>query len=181
VEPTLLGYFFKRNALYNTQFNIKLMCLPQPSFSLVWFISFDSILLRYNITAKVLFLNRYFILTRTIALCFFFAIAQYNSDTRNTCTLTHMKACTQTLPLWASSKTGLTNPQDWWSHYRRLTLDGNVTYHWKHNVVKLCNIRFHGESNPGPDVLLRLLCYVMVTYETNARSSSWKSWWSPFT
>jgi hypothetical protein len=34
--------------------------------------------------------------------------------------------------LWASSKIGLANPQDWRSHHRHLAIDGNVTYHWKH-------------------------------------------------
>jgi hypothetical protein len=38
----------------------------------------------------------------------------------------------QTLPLGASSKTGSANPQDWRSHHRRLTVNRNVAYHWKH-------------------------------------------------
>jgi hypothetical protein len=36
------------------------------------------------------------------------------------------------LTLGASSKTVPANPQDWRRHHRRLAVDGNVAYHWKH-------------------------------------------------
>ena len=61
-----------------------------------------------------------------------------------------MNTRTQTLPLWASSKTEPANPRGWRSHHKRLTVDGNVAYHWMHNAVKSQNIRSHGELNPGP-------------------------------
>jgi hypothetical protein len=43
-----------------------------------------------------------------------------------------MNTRTQTLRLGESSKIVPTNPQDWRSHNKRLAVDGNVTYHWKH-------------------------------------------------
>jgi hypothetical protein len=55
---------------------------------------------------------------------------------RNTRTLTTMNARTQTLPLWASSKTKTTNSWDWRSHHMRLVVDWNTAYHWKHNTIK---------------------------------------------
>jgi hypothetical protein len=51
--------------------------------------------------------------------CFFWT-TQYNSDTHNARTLTSMNTRTQTLPLWAFSKTKPANYRDWWSHHRRL-------------------------------------------------------------
>ena len=47
------------------------------------------------------------------------------------CEYTHapMNTRTQTLPLWASSKTEPANPRDWRSRHRHLVVDGNVTYH----------------------------------------------------
>lgn len=68
-----------------------------------------------------------------------------------------MNARTQTLPLWASSNTQPVNPQDWRSHHIHLIVDGNIVYYWKHNGVKSWNIGSHKESNPGPEVLLRIL------------------------
>jgi hypothetical protein len=62
----------------------------------------------------------------------FFRITQYIGDTHNARTLIPMNTRMQTLPLGASSKTVPRNPQDWWSHHRRLAVDGNVAYHWKH-------------------------------------------------
>ena len=83
---------------------------------------------------------------------------QYNSDTHNSRTLTHPYEYTYAKPtLWASSKTEPANPRDWRSHHRRLAVDGNVAYHLMHNAVKSQNIRSHGKSNPGPQVLLMLL------------------------
>ena len=35
-----------------------------------------------------------------------------------------------------TSKTEPANPRNWRSHHRRLVIDGNITYNWKHNVVK---------------------------------------------
>jgi hypothetical protein len=61
-----------------------------------------------------------------------FRITQYIGDTHNARTLILMNTRTQTLPLGASSKTVPPNPQDWRSHHRRLAVDGNVAYHWKH-------------------------------------------------
>jgi hypothetical protein len=43
---------------------------------------------------------------------FFLRITQYIGDTHNACALTPMNTRTQTLPLGASSKTVLINPQD---------------------------------------------------------------------
>jgi hypothetical protein len=62
----------------------------------------------------------------------FFRITQYIGDTHNALTLIPMNTRTQTLPLGASLKTVPANPQDWQSHHRRLAIDGNVAYHWKH-------------------------------------------------
>jgi hypothetical protein len=62
----------------------------------------------------------------------FFLITQYIRDTHNAHTLIPMYTRTQTLLLGASSKTLSANPQDWRSHRRRLAVDGNITYHWKH-------------------------------------------------
>ena len=67
-----------------------------------------------------------------------------------------MNTRTQTLLLWASSKTEPANPQNWRNHYRRLAVDGNVAYHWMHNTVKSQNIRFHGKSNPESQMLPKL-------------------------
>jgi hypothetical protein len=49
----------------------------------------------------------------------FSIITQYNADAHKARTLTSMNARTQTLPLWASLKTGSANPWDWWSQYKR--------------------------------------------------------------
>jgi hypothetical protein len=62
----------------------------------------------------------------------FLRITQYIGDTHHARTLIPMNRHTQTLPLGASSKTVPANPQDWRSHHRRLAIDGNVAYHWKH-------------------------------------------------
>jgi hypothetical protein len=62
----------------------------------------------------------------------FFRITRYIGDTHNARTLILMNTRTQILPLGASSKTMPVNPQDWRSHHRRLAVDGNVAYHWKH-------------------------------------------------
>ena len=78
----------------------------------------------------------------------------YNSDTHDTHTLTPINA---NPTLRASSKTKPANSRGWRSHHKRLAVDGNVAYHLMRNVVKSQNIRSHGESNPGPQVLLRLL------------------------
>jgi hypothetical protein len=43
--------------------------------------------------------------------------------------------------------------RDWWSHRRRLAVDGNTAYHWKHNAVKSWNIRSH-EVLLNPDASL---------------------------
>jgi hypothetical protein len=59
-------------------------------------------------------------------------ITQYIGDTHNARTLIPLNTCTQTLLLGVSSKSVPANPQDWRSHHRHLTVDGNVTYHWKH-------------------------------------------------
>jgi len=72
---------------------------------------------------------------------------QYRHSQR-TYTHTPMNTHTQTLPLWSSSKTEPTNPRDWQSHHRRLTVDGNVAYHWMHNAVKSQNIRSYGGVKP---------------------------------
>ena len=50
--------------------------------------------------------------------------------------LTSMNVRTQILPLWASSKTEMTNSQDWRSHHKRLNYRGNVAYRWMHNAIK---------------------------------------------
>jgi hypothetical protein len=60
---------------------------------------------------------------------FFFRITQYIRDTHNARTLISMNTRTQTR---ASSKTVPANPQGWRSHHRRLAVDGNVAFHWKH-------------------------------------------------
>ena len=76
---------------------------------------------------------------------------------QHTHTHTPMNTRTQTLLLWAFSKTEPANPRDWRSHHMRLAIYGNAAYHWMHNTVKSQNIRSHEESNPEPQVLLRLL------------------------
>jgi hypothetical protein len=48
------------------------------------------------------------------------SITQYIGGTHNTRTLIPMNTRTQTLLLWASSKTVPANPQNWRSHHRRL-------------------------------------------------------------
>jgi hypothetical protein len=53
------------------------------------------------------------------SLFFFFQNTQYIGDTHNARTLIPM----ETVPA---------NPQDWQSHHRRLAVNGNVAYHWKH-------------------------------------------------
>jgi hypothetical protein len=59
----------------------------------------------------------------------FFWITQYVGDTHNARTPIPMNTRTQTLPLGASSKTVPANPQYWWSHHRRLAVDGNESTH----------------------------------------------------
>ena len=80
--------------------------------------------------------------------CIFFKL-------RNT-TQTLTNTCTQTLPI-SIFEDELPNPRDWRSYHRRLPVDGNVAYHWKHNTVKSQNIRSRDESNLGPQILPRLL------------------------
>jgi hypothetical protein len=50
-----------------------------------------------------------------------------------------MNTRTQTLPLWALLKDCVDESRDWRSHHRRLAIDGNIVYHWNHNVVKSWN------------------------------------------
>ena len=76
---------------------------------------------------------------------------------QRTHTHTPMNTHTQTLSLWASSKTEPANPRDWRSHHWCLVVDGNVAYHWMHNAVKSQNIRSQGESNPEHQVLPEFL------------------------
>ena len=82
---------------------------------------------------------------------FFFEITQYNSDAHNARTLAL---------LWTNVRKPypyMSNTRDWRSHHRHLAVDRNVAYHWIHNAVKSQNIRSQEESNPGPQVLPRLL------------------------
>ena len=72
-----------------------------------------------------------------------FLITQYNSDTHNVRTLIPMNTRTQTLPLWASSKTEPANPQDWWSHHKCLAVDGNVAYHARHLIFACSSLPLH--------------------------------------
>jgi hypothetical protein len=52
----------------------------------------------------------------------FFLITQYIGDTHNA----HKPYPRSIFEDWSA------NPQDWRSHHRRLAIDGNVAYHWKH-------------------------------------------------
>jgi hypothetical protein len=67
----------------------------------------------------------------------------YNSFTVHT--LSSLRTHVQNLPLGASSKTEPTNPQDWQSHHRRLTVDGDVAYHRKQKpLLEKCSfVPFH--------------------------------------
>ena len=88
---------------------------------------------------------------------FFWDFTVQLRHSQRTHTRTPINKRTQTLSLWASSKTEPANPRDWRSHHRRLAVDGNVAYHLMHNAVKSQNIRSHGKSNTGPQMLPRLL------------------------
>ena len=50
-----------------------------------------------------------------------------------------MNTRTQTLPLWAPPKDWAGRFRDLRSHHRRLAVNGDVVYHWKHSVVQLWN------------------------------------------
>jgi hypothetical protein len=78
-------------------------------------------------------------------------VTQYNGDTHNARTLIPMNTRTQTLPLGASSKTVLANPQD-------ASLSTGMTPTTEStDAIKSWEIRSHGEWNPGPEVLPGLL------------------------
>ena len=97
---------------------------------------------------------------------------------QRTHTHTSMNTCTQTLSLWASSKTESANLQDWQSHHRHLAVDGNIAYHWICNAVKSQNIRSHGESNPGPQVLPRHLHWLQTCMRAiNFQAGGGGRWW----
>jgi hypothetical protein len=85
---------------------------------------------------------------------FFLRITQYIGDIHNARILIPMN----TLPLGASSKTVPANPQDWRSHATGALLStGTSPTTESTNAVKFWEIRSHGKSNPGPELLAGLL------------------------
>jgi hypothetical protein len=106
-EPACLRYKFK-----STSWTAMQRVASWWSYSMIRFCLLLSLVCIVNFTDNLCWwLN--LIEPSRISSCIFFKITQYNADTHNARTLTPMNARTQTLPLWASSKTGSANPGDW--------------------------------------------------------------------
>jgi hypothetical protein len=61
--------------------------------------------------------------------------------------------------------------QDWWSHHKRLVVDGHVAYYWKNSAVKSCN-KFRKIRAPVSGQRLELV-WVCSTIRNPTHSSPW--------